>query len=204
MKLTSLRLVLPLAALATLVSRPAHAQSSPSPRSKTVEVFAGLGQLSSTESSGASAQGGVRVGLGRFVAASADTGWGLLMSPTVQDRWWLIPSLVGVIPAGAARIDVGAGAGLGVASGYSSLGSFAQAPFETSVWAFQLVPAARVYAAATDAQVQAKAMGAFLRADAGTLLLGAHSFGFRSGNPNPSVADTTWFTLWMGVHYRAL
>src|SRR5688572_16336754 len=79
---------------------------------RTVGLFAGVGYLGSRDAHGAAFSTGLRYSPCRALALSLDVGYGsLVASDGVQDRWWVIPSLALVLPAGRVRVDVGAGAG---------------------------------------------------------------------------------------------
>lgn len=150
---------------------------------------------------GAALSVGLRFSPVRYLALSFDLGYGVIgAQPTVQDRWWLMPAVAFVIPAGPVRIDVGAGLGLGAASGYATWSDYVAAPF-TPVWAFQLVPAVRAHAMAALA-LRSK-VDAFVRIDVASLLLGA-GIGFRVGNDQPAARDTIWYDLAVGVHFWVL
>jgi hypothetical protein len=158
--------------------------------------------LGSGAGSGAAVSSGLRLALGRHFALGADLGYGLLGTPSAtQDRWWILPSVAWVIPAGDARIDVGAGLGLGAASGYASFGDYTRGPFSPA-WAFQLVPAARVHLMA--AMPLGRDVDVFARLEVAALVLSGTELGSRHGNANPDAADTTWFDLGAGVQFRWL
>jgi hypothetical protein len=116
----------------------------------------------------------------------------------VQDRWWLMPSVALVVPAGTARIDLGAGFGLAAASGYDSWAAYAAAPFDPA-WAFQLVPAGRLHVAVM-VPIAAR-VAVFARLET-AMLFGAGAVGFREGDANRPLRDISWTALWLGVHYR--
>jgi hypothetical protein len=119
-------------------------------------------------------------------------GYGLLTAPpTVQDRWWVMPAVAWVIPAGPVRLDLGAGAGVGTSSGYVSWSDYAARPF-TPVWHFT-VPAARAHL--TAAVAVTPHLDLFARADVASLVF--------VGSPSGAM-DTTWFALWIGVQPRLL
>ncbi len=172
------------------------------PGPQKLGVFLGLGYLGSPGASGSAVNAGVRLGLGRHAALGFDLGWGLITaSPIVHDRWWLMPTVAFVIPVGRVRFDLGAGVGLATSSGYSDIAEFLGAPFMPD-WAFQLVPAARGHGMAT---VQlTDTFDGFARLDVGSLLLDGNTIGFRDGNPRPSIMDTMWINLSLGVAFRLL
>jgi hypothetical protein len=173
------------------------------PGPQKLGVFAGIGYLSAPGGAHGSAfNAGIRLGMGRHAALGFDLGWGLVTaSPIVHDRWWLMPTVAFVIPAGRVRFDLGAGLGLATSSGYDNMDDFAAAPF-MPVWAFQLVPAARAHAIAT-MQLNSRLDG-FARLDVGSLLLDGNTVGFRDGNPRPGIMDTMWINLSLGVSFRLL
>ncbi len=172
--------------------------TDPHPTAPTLGVFTSLGYLGSPGGNGSAFDVGLRLGVGRHFALSFDAGYGVLATgATIQDRWWLMPSMAVVIPAriGGLRtsFDVGAGVGLGASSGYVSWTEYVDKPF-MPVWAFQLVPTVRVHALASIAVNRNVDM--FLRADAASLVLLP-----RAG---VGVTDTTWLTLSLGAHFRML
>ncbi len=182
--------------LAATAATPAHADESSDPRAlpspHSVGLFAGVGALGSPGATGGAFLTGLRVGVGRHFAASVDVGYGLLTAPpTIQDRWWLIPSAAVVIPAGAVRFDLGLGAGVGTSSGYVSWSDYDARPF-TPIWHYT-VPAVRAHALA--AIPVARNLDLFARADVASL--------FAGGSPGGAM-DTTWFALWIGVQPRLL
>jgi hypothetical protein len=158
----------------------------------TVDLFAGAGALASPGATGGAFLAGLRLGIGEHFAASADLGYGLLTAPpTIQDRWWVMPSAALVIPVGSVRLDFGGGAGVGTSSGYVSWSDYDARPF-TPIWHYT-VPAVRMHVAA--AFPLARNLDLFARADAASLV----------GVTSPSGAiDTTWFALWIGLQPRLL
>lgn len=177
--------------------RTARADESIEPRTlpapHSLGLFAGVGAIGSPGADGGAFLTGLRLGVGRHFAASVDLGYGLLSAPpTIQDRWWVIPSAALVIPAGSVRLDLGAGAGLGTSSGYVSWSDYDARPF-TPIWHYT-VPAVRAHALA--AIEVAHNLDLFARVDVASLL----SVGSRTGG----AMDTTWFALWIGVEPRLL
>jgi hypothetical protein len=165
---------------------------APPTRPWNLGLFTGLGYLGSPGADGGAFLGGLRLGLGRHFAASFDVGYGLESAPsTMQDRWWAIPAAALVIPVGAVRVDLGAGAGVGTSSGYVSWSDYAARPF-TPIWHYT-VPAVRAHVGA--AMTLTPGLDVFARADLATLL----SVGSPAGT-----MDTTWFALWVGVQPRLL
>jgi hypothetical protein len=164
------------------------------PRPSRVELFVGGGWLTSVDTNGVAAEGGVRVRLSDHFAATADMGYGVLRAPgQAQDRWWLVPSLELSAPLGALRFDLGGGVGVAICSGYPTLDAYFDRPFKPD-WAFQLAPAARGY-------LRGSYERWFVRADAGTLLLQGNSLGFRDGNNAPTLQQTSWAMLWLGAKF---
>ena len=182
--------------MATMAAATAHAQESvtppPNPAAHDLGLLAAVGALGSPGATGGAFLAGLRLGVGRHFAASVDLGYGLLTAPpTIQDRWWVIPSAALVIPAGSVRFDLGAGAGVGTSSGYVSWADYDARPF-TPIWHFT-VPAVRGHASAAIAI--AHDLDLFARADVASLL--------SAGSPGGAM-DTTWFALWIGVEPRLL
>lgn len=170
--------------------------------SQKLGLFAGAGYLGGAESHGGALNAGVRLATGRHFAFSFDLGYGLINTPrSAQDRWWLIPSAAFVVPLGRTRIDLGAGLGLGASSGYSNWADYGDAPFDPS-WAFQLVPTARGHAMVTTSV--SRRLELFARLDVASLLLDGNKIGLREGNPRPTLADTLWINLWLGVQLGVL
>jgi hypothetical protein len=161
-------------------------------------LFTSLGYLGSPGASGTAFGAGLRLGIGRRFAVSFDVGYGVLgaQSGTVEDRWWLIPSMALVLPtriAGRrAAFDLGAGVGLGASSGYPSFSTYVAAPF-TPEWRFQLVPAARVHAMGSFSVT--RGLDILVRADAASLLMSGSGTG---------LMDTTWLMLSVGAQFRVL
>jgi hypothetical protein len=158
-------------------------------------VLFGAGFLASPGGSGGAVSGGLRLRLGEHFAGSFDLGYGVLQLGTVtQDRWWAIPSIAVVASWGHVRFDIGAGAGVGTASGYSSWSSYTAGPF-TPDW-HATVPAGRLYALA--ATPLARDLYGFVRADVATLWVGG------SGSTHADPRDSSWVLLWFGVETRVL
>ncbi len=189
-------LIGPLAFLALALSPSlAHAQ----PRSPEVEIFGAVSEIDSVDDHGGALSAGVRVGLGRWFALGFDLGYGLMASAhDVQDRWWMIPTAALVLPVDDARLELGAGVGLGATSGYASIDSYARGPFDPD-WAYQLGPAMRAHAAVF-LRVN-RDVDAFLRADFATLLLSG-PVAVREANPSLAPHDTVWMTLSLGFAIR--
>jgi hypothetical protein len=186
------------AAFAALTSsEQSTVQSEPRPPKEKLSLFFDGGTMGSGAGNGAAVESGLRLALGHHVATSLDLGYGVLHgSGGTQDRWWIMPSLAGVLHARDVRFELGAGAGLGASSGYASDSAYAAGPFAPT-WAFQLVPAARAHF--TAAYPIAHDARAFARLEAATLILDGTSIGFRNGNANAPWRDTTWAGLSIGV-----
>ena len=177
---------------------------APAPPSKParLELLGGVGFLGSPGSGGGAFTTGLRLGLGRHFAVGLDLGYGLVdAGATKEDRWWIIPTLAVVIPAGRVRFDLGAGLGLGASSGYHSWSDYAAGPF-LPVWAFQLVPTLSAHARAAIAL--SPNVDLFGRVDGASLLLGGNGIGFRDGNRGAGLTDTTWVNLSLGFAFRLL
>jgi hypothetical protein len=158
--------------------------------------------LGNAAGSGVAVSSGLRLALGTNAALSADLGYGVLSAPSAtQDRWWIMPAIAWAIPAENVRFDIGAGLGLGASSGYASFADYTRGPFSPT-WAFQLVPATRAHVMA--AMPLGRDVDAFVRVEAAALLLSGTQLGFRNGNANPGLADTTWFETGAGVQFRLL
>ena len=103
----------------------------------------------------------------------------------------MIPTAALVIPVGAVRLDLGAGAGVGTSSGYVSWSAYAAGPF-APVWHYT-VPAARAHAgAAIDV---GNGVDLFVRLDLASLPFVGSQAAF---------GDTTWLALWFGAEPRLL
>ena len=171
-----------------------EAPARPDARAWNLALFAGAGDLGSPGAQGAAFLGGLRLGAGSHFAGTFDVGYGLLSAAgatAVQDRWWAIPSAALVLPAGAVRFDLGAGAGVGTSSGYLAWSDYAARPF-TPVWHYT-VPAVRAHVAAAVAVT--RGLELFARADVATLLF---------AGSDAATMDTTWLALWIGVQPRLL
>jgi hypothetical protein len=161
-------------------------------------VFVGTGLLASSVGPGAAIEGGVRLSAARHLAISLDVGYGILGSGAAQDRWWLMPSVAFTGTLGPLRVDLGAGVGLGICSGYSAWSKYWSAPFSPD-WADQLGPTARVHAGVAlplTAKVQL-----YGRLEATTLV---PVFGFRANDANVTFADRSSLDLVLGVQLGVL
>jgi hypothetical protein len=160
-------------------------------RAPSLDLFAAPGYLGSPTGCGGDVTLGARLGLLSHLATSLDLGYGLLSTRAdAQDRWWAIPSIALVIPAGRATFDLGAGVGVGTASGYDSWSFYFAHPFGPG-WHYT-VPAAQAHL--LGALSLTPQVGLFARLDAGTLL----------GVTGASLADTTWYGLAVGIRTRLL
>jgi hypothetical protein len=158
-------------------------------------ISAASGFLASPGANGAAMALGARVGVGQHVVVALDLGYGVLgaaTGPTVQDRWWIIPSVALAIPIGPVRLELGGGFGLGASSGYVSWSAYVAKPF-TPIWAYQLMPTLDAHAAA--AIDLGPKLGLFARLDAAKLLA--------SGSDRAPM-DTTWGMLSSGATARVL
>lgn len=158
------------------------------------------GWLTSGGGNGAALGAGVRLGVGRHFAVGMDLGYGLMAAPnsSMQDRWWFVPTMAVVMPARIGgrdfTFDVGAGLGLGTASGYAGGWSeYSAHPF-TATWEFQLMPTVRAHAIAS--MRVSKTMEVFVRADAAALALPHGS--------NASMTDSTWMLISLGTRFDLL
>jgi len=155
-------------------------------------VFGGAGYLGSPGTEGTAVWGGLRLGLARHLAASVDVGYGLVGANVgMQDRWWAMPSVAGVLDVKRVRLELGAGGGVGTSSGYVSWPAYAAGPF-APVWHYT-VPAVRAYLSATTPVREG--IDVLIRTEAATLIL--------PGTHGPA-SDVTWFALWLGVQSRLL
>ncbi len=189
------------ALVTALLLTPAPAQAQVGAREK-LGFFAGAGYLGSPDLGGAAFVLGVRYRPVSHLALGFDAGYGVIGTiPTVEDRWWLMPSVALVVPMSRVAIDVGAGLGVGASSGYATWNDYVAAPFGP-VWALQLVPALRGHVMSTIRLT--KRLDLFVRVDVASLLVSGDAIGSRVGNPNPSGEDTLWIDLLMGIHFRVL
>jgi hypothetical protein len=165
-------------------------------------LFASSGVLASPGGAGAALSAGLSFAPFRHLAFGFDLGYGLLdTNVSKQDRWWLMPTVAGLFSAGRVRFELGAGLGLGTASGYPSWASFDAAPFKPA-WAFQLSPLVRAHAQAS--LPVSERVELFARVEAGGLWLDGNRIGFRDNNPRPSLAETTWGQLALGAKFGVL
>jgi hypothetical protein len=190
-------------ALVVLLTSGLAAAAPERPLPQKLGLLAGAGYLGSPGMNGAAGVVGVRYLPIKYLALSFDFGWGVIgRMPDVQDRWWLMPSVAVVVPAGQrVRLDFGAGVGFATSSGYPSWSAFTSGPFEP-VWAYQLAPALRGHAMAL--VTLTGRVDLFVRFDVGSLLLDDNSIGIRVPGPRPSKTDTVFYDLLVGVHFRLL
>lgn len=190
----------PAAAPAQAAPAPATALVAPPPQRFGIDV--GLGYLGSVDLAGVVVTSGVRYLLLEHLALSFDIGYGIIRgSVDVQDRWWLIPAVTGVIPVGPVHLDLGGGFGLGETSKYKNWPDYDRAPF-TPIWALQLVPTIRGQAMAT--LPLTSGIDGYARLEVATLVMGGTSIGSRVNNPHPRTEDLIWFDLTIGVQFRIL
>ena len=160
-------------------------------RTWNLRAFVGADYLAASGANGAALSAGLRAGVSKYFAASLDLGYGLLgASPGIEDRWWLIPSVALVVPAGRVSFDFGAGVGVGTVSGYSSWSDYVARPFGPD-WHFT-VPAVRVHAIV--ALPLSPELALFARVE-GASLLGVSEY---------YNADAFWFGLSLGLAVRLL
>lgn len=171
-----------------------------------LSLFTSAGWLTSSGANGAALSTGVRLAIGEYFALGFDLGYGLLSAQAgasattgtlMEDRWWFMPSMAGVIPVRLGRtratFDIGAGLGLGTASGYKGWDEYTSHPF-TADWEFQLEPTVRAHAMASLAI--SRTVDVFLRAEAAALVL---PHGVAAGP-----TDSTWMLVSLGTRFRLL
>jgi hypothetical protein len=172
---------------------------SPDAPPVTFSISAAASYIGSSGANGAALSPGIRWGIGRHLAVSLDLGYGSMgTSGGFQDRWWIIPAAALVIPTERLRFDLGFGAGVGTASGFASLHNYSQ---DKTIWAVQLIPTLRLHGLVS-MELTPKLDG-FVGLAATLLLLDGNSLGVRTGTP-PSMLDTAWLGLWVGVRFRLL
>jgi hypothetical protein len=180
-------------------TNPDSSNDKPAEGLAKLTVFTSAGYLSTSGGNGGALATGVRLALGDHFALGLDLGYGLLalQQGTMQDRWWIIPSMAVVLPAHIGKVplsfDIGAGLGLGTSSGYASWSTYSARPFSAD-WAFQLEPAVRAHAIA--AVSVSRNVDLFLRADAAALILPQGSA--------PTDADGMWMMFALGSRFRLL
>jgi hypothetical protein len=104
--------------------------TEPSPRRHFAWTLGAVEVASAGQNGGALAVGLVYRPI-RFVQASVEFGYGLLDGARgPEDRWWVMPALAVVIPAGRMSFDLGGGVGSGTVSGYQTWPSYFAHPFE--------------------------------------------------------------------------
>jgi hypothetical protein len=170
------------------VATPNVAETAP----RNLAFLIGAGSINSPGASGGALWMGLRLALGCHLAGSMDLGYGLLgTAPSAQDRWWLIPALAVVIPAGPLRVDLGLGAGVGTSSGYPSWSDYLHAPFAPT-W-HDTVPIVRAHASV--AKEISPNLDLFARAEVASLLFASSHDG---------TLDTLWLSLWVGLQIGIL
>jgi len=199
-------LLLAAPAVISLVARTAYADgAAPAPdgekQPQTLGLSAATSYLASGAASGVSVSSGLRLAVGTHVAVGGDLGYGLISAPAAtQDRWWVMSTIAWVVPTEYARLDLGAGLGVGAASGYASLGDYARRPFSPA-WAFQLVPAARAHVMWSTPL--GRDLEVFARIEVAGLLFPG-TIGLRQGDADTGPADTAWFNIGAGFQFRLL
>jgi hypothetical protein len=159
---------------------------------KNLAFLVGAGSIDSPGAAGGALWTGLRLALGSHLAGSIDLGYGLVgTAPSAQDRWWLIPALAVVIPAGPLRVDLGLGAGVGTSSGYPTWSDYVHAPFGP-VW-HDTVPIVRAHVSV--AKQLKPNLDLFARAEVASLLFAA---------PHDGTLDTLWLSLWVGLQIGIL
>ena len=175
-------------------AKPAEASSAvlPEPAPKKLSFVVGAGSIDSPGAAGGAIWTGLRLSLGRHLAASADFGYGLAgTAPSDQDRWWVIPTLALVIPTSPARFELGLGAGVGTSSGYRAWSEYFSTPFLPE-W-HDTVPVVRAHASA--ARQLTPNVDLFARAELASLLFAPEHDG---------TVDTLWLALWVGFQIGLL
>jgi hypothetical protein len=156
-----------------------------------LDLTVGAGYLGSPGAYGEAFWTGLRLMLHRRVALGLDLGYGLLDAPPIdEDRWWVIPSVAFVLPAGRVTFDFGGGVGVGTASGYTSWSGYFARPFDPT-WALT-APAARAHAMI--AYALSPQLSLFVRPEVAALLT----------TSRPQLTDTTWVGLVLGAQTRLL
>jgi hypothetical protein len=163
-----------------------------------LSLFTGAGYLATQNGNGGAVSTGVRLAVGNYFALGFDLGYGVMALPTsMQDRWWFIPSMAAVVPMRIFNVrntlDIGAGLGLGTASGYASFSEYSSHPF-TADWEFQVEPAVRAHA--IWAVTVSPTLDVYARADAAALVLPHGS--------SPNLSDSTWLMFSLGTRFRVL
>jgi hypothetical protein len=190
--------------LATVASADEQTVATADADKARLQALVGTGYLGGPGPGGAAFVMGLRSRPAAHLALAFDVGYSALAaSQGVQDRWWLVPSVALVLPldAGDTQLEAGLGLGLGASSGYTSGADYVAAPF-SPVWAFQMVPAARLHAGFSTRL--SRGLELFARIDVAALVLDDNSLGSRVGNTNPSLAETTWVDLLAGVRFGLL
>jgi hypothetical protein len=181
----------PTASAQPVPTAPLESRANASRRPWNLRAFVGADYLAASGANGGALSAGLRAGLSRYFAASLDLGYGLLgASPGIEDRWWLLPSVALVVPAGRVSFDFGVGVGVGTVSGYSSWSDYVARPFGPD-WHFT-VPAVRVHAIV--ALPLSHELDLFARIEGASLLGVSQSYN----------ADAFWFGLSMGLAIRLL
>lgn len=161
-----------------------------------VELAGDVAYLTNGRDHGTAIDATLRVGFGRHFALGLDVGYGVILAPRVEDRWWIVPTASLVVPLDALRLDVGAGIGAGAASGYRDLDAYAAGPFDPD-WAYQLAPA--IVGHVMLAWLTGESANVFVRLDAGVLAVDGNELGVREQTRERSSADTAWLALSVGA-----
>jgi hypothetical protein len=91
----------------------------------------GAAEIGSAGENGAAFTVGILFRPIRFLQTSVEFGYGLLDGARgPEDRWWVMPTLALVIPAGRMSFDLGGGVGSGTVSGYQTWPSYFAHPFD--------------------------------------------------------------------------
>ena len=188
---TVLSLLLSVTAVASADPDPDRVASAREAPAK-LTLFTSAGYLATSGANGGALGTGVRWAVARHFALGFDLGYGLLATGAgMQDRWWLVPSMAVVFPVGRVSFDVGAGLGLGTASGYASWSEYAAHPFQAD-WEFQLEPAARAHVIA--AYALGPTLELFARAEAAALVLP------HDASPG-GTTNSTWAMFSLGTRF---
>ena len=181
---------------------PDHTVAEKKEEPTKLSLFTSAGFLTTSGGNGGALATGVRYAVGSHFALGFDLGYGLMSTEgsahgAMQDRWWLVPSMAVVLPTRVGKFpltfDIGAGLGLGTASGYASWNEYTSHPFSAD-WEFQLEPAVRAHAIAAIAV--SPSLEIFTRAEAAALVLPHGS--------SDSVTDSTWLMFSIGTRFRLL
>ncbi len=160
-----------------------------------LHAFVGGGYLTTPGGQGAAVVGGMRYSIGRHFAVSLAASYGSLNS--IQDRWWVMPTIAWVIPAGAFRFDFGAGVGSSTATAFASWSDYSR---DQPMWVNEAVPSFRLNAIV--AAPISPGFELFARADATMQLLEQTSLGWRRGEAPTRNTGTMFLNLSVGCQFR--